>query len=108
MKPWEHFCQAIIFIVDYKHNFHSEKVAIIQFSVLLKDSGSVRDYIVMSWKIDHNIDLSRAEGSQTFFGGNRRLPFEFTNYASFQEDEQFLYAFVKSIEIGVPKDFKLD
>ena len=52
----------------------------------------------MSWKIDHNIDLSRAEGSQTFFGGNRRLPFEFTNYASFQEDQQFLYAFVKSIE----------
>jgi hypothetical protein len=60
--------------------------------------NKLRDILEPYLKIDHNIVLSRQEGGQTFFGGNRRLPFEFTNYASFLKDEQFLYALVKSIE----------
>jgi len=27
VKPWEHFCQAVVFVVDYKHDFHSCNVA---------------------------------------------------------------------------------
>ena len=26
-KPWEHFSQTVVFVVDYKHDFHAEKVA---------------------------------------------------------------------------------
>jgi len=58
----------------------------------------LRELLESHLMIDHNVVLSRPEGWQTFFGGTRRLPFNFVNYRSFQEDEQFLFALVRSIE----------